>query len=278
MQIHHLNCGTFCPFAARLISGRGSYFKRGKMVCHCLLIETPQDGLILVDSGFGTADCQTPSRVHASLRIFARPVMSVQETAINQVQALGFKANDVRHIVLTHMDLDHAGGLADFPQAKVHVHQSEYDAAFSRRSSTEKRRYLPAQWAHGPDWQTYSEYGDDWFGLEAVRQLHGVRADVAIVPLTGHTQGHSGIAAKAGEQWFLHAGDAYFYHGQLQDPQKCPAALQFFQKTVAENNRDRVVNVQRLYELHSAQNDGVNIFSAHDPVEYDELREQRKIA
>ena len=202
--------------------------------------------------------------------------MSLQETAITQIQALGFEAKDVRHLVLTHLDLDHAGGLSDFPAAKVHVHQSEYDAAFSRRSSTEKRRYLPAQWAHGPDWQMYSEYGDDWFGLQAVRQLQGVQADVAIVPLTGHTQGHSGIAAHAGDQWYLHAGDAYFFHGQLEDPQQCPAALKFFQKMVAEDNRDRILNLQRLRDLHDAQKNEINIFSAHDPVEFDVLRVQRK--
>jgi len=31
--------------------------------------------------------------------------------------------------VLTHIDFDHAGGLPDFPQAKIHVHANEKNAA-----------------------------------------------------------------------------------------------------------------------------------------------------
>jgi glyoxylase-like metal-dependent hydrolase (beta-lactamase superfamily II) len=37
----------------------------------------------------------------------------------HQVQRLGFDPRDVRHIVLTHLDFDHAGGLDDFPHATV---------------------------------------------------------------------------------------------------------------------------------------------------------------
>ena len=33
----------------------------------------------------------------------------------------GFRREDVRHILVTHLDFDHAGGLPDFPDAVVHV-------------------------------------------------------------------------------------------------------------------------------------------------------------
>ncbi|MCT9113339.1 MBL fold metallo-hydrolase [Streptomyces mirabilis] len=38
---------------------------------------------------------------------------------------LGFDRTDVRHIVLTHFDADHIGGLSDFPHAQVHVTAAE---------------------------------------------------------------------------------------------------------------------------------------------------------
>lgn len=41
---------------------------------------------------------------------------------------------DVRHIVLTHLDFDHAGGLDDFPEATVHMLQIERDVAVAQRS------------------------------------------------------------------------------------------------------------------------------------------------
>src|SRR5207245_5655496 len=39
--------------------------------------------------------------------------------------------------------------------------------------------------------------------------------DILMIPLPGHTLGHCGIAVRAKDKWLLHAGDAYFFHGQL---------------------------------------------------------------
>ena len=36
---------------------------------------------------------------------------------------------DVRHVLLTHLDRDHAGGIPDFPKARVHVHRKEHEMA-----------------------------------------------------------------------------------------------------------------------------------------------------
>jgi glyoxylase-like metal-dependent hydrolase (beta-lactamase superfamily II) len=44
-----------------------------------------------------------------------------EDTTVRQVEKLGFRTKDVTHVVLTHCDPDHAGGLADFPHADVHV-------------------------------------------------------------------------------------------------------------------------------------------------------------
>ena len=43
---------------------------------------------------------------------------------------------DAGTIVLTHLDLDHAGGLADFPQATVHVSATELRALQAPRASS----------------------------------------------------------------------------------------------------------------------------------------------
>ena len=56
LKVHHLNCGTMCPVCARLINGQGGWLEPAQMVCHVLLIETPRDGLVLVDTGIGTRD------------------------------------------------------------------------------------------------------------------------------------------------------------------------------------------------------------------------------
>ena len=265
LRVHHINCGTLCPLAARSIDGVGSMLARGKMVCHCALIETA-GGLVLVDTGLGTADCADPRRFSLTFRRVAGARFDPEETAVAQVRRLGFDPKDVRHVVVTHLDLDHAGGLPDFPWATVHLHQKELDAATQRRSLKEKERYLTVHFAHGPKWKPYSEDGEDWFGLKKVRLLDGLD-DFGLVPLFGHTRGHTGVAFKDGDRWSLHAGDAYFFHGELEDPPRCPWGLAGFQSLMAIDDEQRRENSRRLGVLARTHASAVSVFSAHDPVE-----------
>jgi glyoxylase-like metal-dependent hydrolase (beta-lactamase superfamily II) len=270
-RIHHLQCGTLCPIARRLVNGDGGLLEAGRMICHCLLVETDADGLILVDSGFGTADCTTKGRIPGAFGAIVRPAFDVAETAVEQVKALGFSPDEVRHVVVTHLDLDHAGGLGDFPKAKVHLHGMELRAALARATLAEKARYISAQWAHGPDWSPYDELGERWFGLEACRPLTGVRHEIALIPLFGHSRGHSAVAVRDDDRWLLHAGDAYFFHGEMEPSPRCPAGLAIFQRLAAFDDRRRRDNQARLREMVNAS-PAVRVFSAHDPVELERLQ------
>jgi glyoxylase-like metal-dependent hydrolase (beta-lactamase superfamily II) len=262
MLVHHLDCGPMRPFGGRLIDGEGSVLRRARMVCHCLLIET-ESGLVLVDSGFGSADSD-PARTSLpkAFRLMMNPQLDPASTAVAQVRRLGFDPADVRHVVLTHLDPDHAGGLRDFPQAKVHVHGPELRAA----TGSSDMRYRKAQWAHGPDWAVHEDRsGQDWFGFEAVRELDGLPEEILLVPLGGHTNGHVGVAVNAGARWLLHAGDAYFWQGEMSQPPHCPPALRAFQRAMAVDNRARLNNQNRLRDLAGE----IDIISAHDPTGFD---------
>ncbi|WGR91351.1 MBL fold metallo-hydrolase [Bradyrhizobium sp. ISRA435] len=109
MRIHHLNTGTMCPIGQRLVNGIGGLFRRGRMVCHCLLVES-NDGLVLVDTGIGLDDIADPARLGRKWVRQTTPRLDPAETAVRQIKALGFSPNDVRHLLLTHLDRDHAGG------------------------------------------------------------------------------------------------------------------------------------------------------------------------
>ncbi len=229
MRIHHLNTGTMCPIGRRLVNGTGSVFQRARMVCHCLLAET-NDGLALVDTGIGLGDIATPMRLGRKWVRQTTPRLDPAETAVQQVKALGFSPADVRHILLTHLDRDHAGGVPDFPNAKVHVHRREHDMAVANRIAAPKGRYITEQWQHGPAWAFYDGGGEDWFGFTGVRALGDREPDILMVPLPGHTLGHCGIAVRGKDKWLLHAGDAYFFHGELQPQPRMPFVLGIFQR------------------------------------------------
>ncbi len=258
-MIHHVNCATF-----RL---RGA----GRCVAHCLLVERPE-GLLLVDSGLGTDDIADPRRLGGPWRALARPVLALSETAAARVRALGHDPADVTDIVLTHLDLDHAGGIADFPGARVHVSATELDAARHPRL-TERGRYLPAQWAHGPSWVPHGDGGDDWFGFRSVRVIGD---DVVLVPLHGHSRGHQGVAiARPGGGWLFHAGDTYFFTGDKQRPRECPQMLRVIQTAFAADNKRRLANLERVQELYAGHRDEVTMFCAHDASELAALQGQR---
>lgn len=267
MKIHHLNCATMCPPSALLVNGRGGLFERGKMVCHCMLIET-EAGLVLVDSGLGTVDLADPLHLGKAFLAATKPAFSHAETAIAQVAALGFDPRDVRHVIVTHLDLDHAGGLPDFPHADVHVLELERSAATLRATLPEKNRYRPKHFAHGPKWQSYDVQGEPWFGFACVRELKGLPPEILMVPLIGHTRGHAAIAVDSGAGWHVHAGDAYFFHGEMDfDNPHCTPGLRAFQRLVAIDNNMRMYNQRRLRELVHDRGSEVRVFSAHDPVE-----------
>lgn len=270
MKIHHLSCGTLCPYGGKLITGEGG-FGGAEVICHCLLIETA-DSLVLVDTGMGLEDMRHPYRrlgvaFTTSFRVQADPTAP----AVERIRALGLDPTDVRHIACTHLDLDHAGGLPDFPDAEVHVFEPEKQAAV-KPSLRDRLRYPPCHLDHGPKWHTHTVDGDDWFGFESVRVLPGVDPEVLLIPLVGHSRGHSGIAVRDGDGWLLHCGDAYFHRNEVATPPSCPPGLRYFQAAMAADNGARRNNQERLRELARDHGAEVRIFCAHDPVELERAR------
>ena len=263
MRIHHLNCGSLCPLGDRFISGDGG-LGPAEIVCHCLLIEAG-DELVLVETGFGTADAEHPYRRLGTPFVLAiQPKPRRADTAIEQIRALGLDPADVRHITVTHLDLDHAGGLPDFPDADVHVFGDEQRAAL-HPTLRERSRYRRPQFEHGPKWVTYESGGDKWLGFDSIRVMEGVDAEIALVPLRGHTRGHCAVAVKDADGWLLHAGDAYFHRHQIANPPSCPPVLKGFQTLMAADNATRKANAERLRELARDHTGEVRVFCAHDP-------------
>lgn len=248
-KIHHLNCGTMRLPTAPL-------------VCHVLLLET-DTSLVLVDTGFGLRDIADPKGRLGSYRHVIRPALDPAETAIRQVEALGFAAEDVRHIVLTHLDSDHAGGLADFPRARVHTTATEWAAARKPVSPVERNRYRQVQWSHGPQVVTHDPAGEPWHGFAAAKELSEIADGLVMISLPGHTRGHAAYAVDTGDGWLLHAGDAFYHHSVLDGQGREPLILTVQERLVAVDRAKVRANHEHLAGLHRGGE--FTIFSAHDP-------------
>lgn len=276
MRIHHLNCVSSCPLGGATIDGMSSAHLRGRLTAHCLLLEG-NEGLILVDTGYGTKDVADPhGRLSSFFLKLNAPELRHEMTAVRQIENLGFRATDVRHIVLSHLDFDHAGGLDDFPHASVHLLKTEQESAAAQRTRLDRMRYRPQQWSTRENWKLYDgRQGEPWFGFDCVRDLQGIQDDVLLVPLIGHTLGHAGVAVKNSRGWLFYVGDAYFYHAEmdLENPH-CTSGLRLYQTMMEKDRHHRLLNQVRLRELLRDHGGEVSVFCAHDVVEFERLSGQ----
>lgn len=251
MKVHHLNCGTMRPPATP-----------GGLVCHVLLVEAP-GGLALVDSGLGLRDARTPGKRFGAARFYVRPAFDPAEAAINRVRALEFDPKDVRDIILTHFDADHVGGLADFPWARIHLTTAEALAMRHPHGVVEKGRYLPACRDHGPRLVEHTPAAaESWRGFSGAEEIID---GLVLISLPGHSRGHAAVAVDAGERWILHAGDAFYHHGQLDGTHTAPKAITAMERLIAHDWTTVRRNHQRLSELWVADEADLLLVNAHDP-------------
>ncbi|MCA2214546.1 MBL fold metallo-hydrolase [Jidongwangia harbinensis] len=254
MKVHHLNCGSMRPPGVP-----------DGIVCHVLLVET-DTGLVLIDTGLGLRDAADPAGRFGPARFLIRPAFDPAEAAITQVTALGFDPADVRHIVLTHFDADHTGGLADFPWASVHLTATENTAALRPRTMIERGRYLPTQRSPEPEIVEHTpDRGEAWRGFPGAEELTTIAPGIVLIDLPGHTRGHAAVAVDAGDHWVLHVGDAFYHRGQISGAGGVPRMLSLMERGFAHDWPKVRANHHRLAEVWHAAPADLLLVNAHDP-------------
>jgi glyoxylase-like metal-dependent hydrolase (beta-lactamase superfamily II) len=270
-RVHHLNCGTMHPFSARFMMGSGGWLAPGRLICHCLLVES-DDGLLLVDTGIGPGDLAVPGWQMWPFGIVTRPSRDPEETAARQIARRGFDPRDVRHIVLTHLHLDHAGGLVDFPLAYVHLSAAEYEVVTNPHTLAERYVCPAAHRAHSPKWVPHRPESERWFGFDCVPVVEGLSPQVLLVPLPGHTRGMSGVAVRTGDGWLLHCGDAVALGGELDLERPHTTLGGRLANWWTQIDREvRLRNAERLRSLIRDHGDEVQVFCSHDVGQFERL-------
>jgi glyoxylase-like metal-dependent hydrolase (beta-lactamase superfamily II) len=247
VTVHHLNCLKIeTPINKNVIG-------------HCLLLEEA-DRLVLIDVGVGLLDTQNPQeRIGQQLIDMAGFRFDERLTAVRQIEQIGFNIEQVTDCVITHLDPDHIGALADFPNAIVHVGAEELE-----NFGSGNWRYLQHQLSHQPNIKTYAKSDTEWFGFEA-RKVHTVtNAEIYLVPLFGHTLGHCGVAIKAEERWLFYIGDAYYMKVELTDPTHPVNELATIRADDNELRKQTLNSIQKFIATHP----DIEVFSYHDIAEF----------
>jgi glyoxylase-like metal-dependent hydrolase (beta-lactamase superfamily II) len=246
-QIHHLNC-------VKIVSPIN-----GNVCGHCLLIKE-NDKLILIDTGIGLLDTLNPQeRIGQELIEMVGYRFDVNLTMIRQIEKLRLNPQNVTDCIISHLDNDHIGGLADFPQATVHVGIEEFENYHAGNA-----RYLKTPLSHNPKIQTYPKSDFTWFGFEARRVVIDTGTEIYLIPLFGHTLGHCGVALKIDNKWLFYIADAYYMRVELTDSTHPVNELA---KMRADDNDLRIETLNKIRKLVN-EHPEIQVFGYHDIEEF----------
>jgi glyoxylase-like metal-dependent hydrolase (beta-lactamase superfamily II) len=165
------------------------------------------DGVIVVDTGQGAHLVEASRSLHPYHRWEVAFRVAREEEIGPQLRALGIGPHDVKHVVLTHLHVDHDGGLAHFPQTRILVSRGELATASGWKGRL--RGYLPNRW---PAWfdPVPLDLAPDGYGPFSASKRLTAAGDVIAVATPGHTANHLSVVVEdQGTTYFL-AGDASY--------------------------------------------------------------------
>lgn len=155
-------------------------------------------GLILFDTSFTPALNDDPYSVFGELVDVLGIKTNPSHRIDTQIAKLGFRVEDVTHVILSHTHSDHSGGLFLFPSAKFLVGPGEFNwaenpspaqAHLFRAEDINPVRHL--------DWTTLRGPELDLFGDGSIRILH----------TPGHTPGELSCVVALPSQSIVLTGD-----------------------------------------------------------------------
>jgi N-acyl homoserine lactone hydrolase len=240
-------------FAGGILKSQKQFFTAGRGLLEpfdvpvpYFLIEHPK-GYVLFDTGNALEVAQDKNKHWKGIVQAYDPVMKEDEWCVNQIKKVGVKPEDIKYVILSHLHLDHAGGVGHFPNAKYIVQRDELHFA-----------YVPDYYMKGAYIRADFDKDVDWFILEGWRNdKFDVFGDGSLIIYftPGHTPGHQSLLVNLEKDgpMFLTADSCYTSENIDEDvlPGLCWGP------------QEAVRSIQRMRYLRDQF--GVKIVTGHDP-------------
>ncbi|PKV96080.1 metallo-beta-lactamase superfamily protein [Amycolatopsis echigonensis] len=203
-------------------------------------------GLVLFDAGLAPEAAGDPSAVYGPLAEAFQAVFPEEFRLDRQIEDLGFRTEDVRHVVLSHAHFDHTGGLSHFPHAQGFAGAGElryaqqpatHLAGFFRKQDLEAAAQI--SWNELPAGYDHDLFGD---------------GSVTLLSLPGHTPGSLGLQLRQDGRTLVLSGDAAHVQRNISQTTGIPVDV----------DSVRALDSLRKLKLLAARPD-VTVWVNHDP-------------
>jgi len=182
------------------------------------LVEHPGAGPVLIDTGFHPSVAAKPTANLGRLSqvTFKGIQMTADEAASAQLRARGIQPSDVNVVLMTHLHVDHASAISEYPDSTFLVSAAEWAAATEHGQF---HGYVKRQFDHGFDYRLLDFEGSDTESFSGFARSFDVFGDgsVRAVYTPGHTLGHMSIVLRTARGEILIAADAIYMRRTLDD-------------------------------------------------------------
>jgi glyoxylase-like metal-dependent hydrolase (beta-lactamase superfamily II) len=113
-------------------------------------------------------------------------------------------------------------------------------------------------WNQHRNFYRYLPDGEDFFGFK-MTPLKGIKEDIYLLNLFGHTLGHAGVYIK--EKKYIFAGDSFLNQTQLNQESYTPVPIKIYSSITT---KDQAQHTQTLDRLKTICAQGIHIGCSHD--------------
>jgi N-acyl homoserine lactone hydrolase len=126
-----------------------------------------------------------------------------------QLPNRGVEATDIRIVIITHLHIDHASAVSEFPQATFVVDRREWEAGANGGAL---QGYHARQFDHAFDWRTLDYTADPVESFAGFAQTLDLLGDgsVRLLSTPGHTPGHQSVLLRTSSGEVLLTADAAY--------------------------------------------------------------------
>lgn len=246
-------------FKAGILRSQKQFFTAGRGVGESFdvpvpffLIEHPE-GYVLYDTGNAYETINNKHEHWGDVVAAYDPVMTEDEWVVNAIQKVGVKPEDIKYVILSHLHLDHAGGVGHFPNARYVVQRKELHFA-----------YVPDFYMKGAYIRKDFDKDVDWMILEGDKepQFDLFRDGKIIIHFTpGHTPGHQSVLLSLKNTGSMLLAADSCYTTENLDEDILPGLVAEPVETVKTIEKFRIMRAQ-----------GVKVITGHDPVAWETFK------